>query len=160
MTSHRGLLVPAAIHAVVQRVAADGAIERLPGFELLVDRDFSGCGDVDDAAHVVGVVGGRRFAAGLERGIEECCATVMSALQDEVVDNTGQPWPAIAISGEGTTVRVLDVDIDTSGIAVWRLGDEVVCTIGHLIPSVRARDWTLREHLGTRSPVAGAGKAP
>ncbi|MCX6462282.1 MAG: hypothetical protein NTW05_01625 [Pseudonocardiales bacterium] len=143
MTTAAGWRVPAAIEAVRDRVVADGVVDRLPGFDLVADPTFAGDRGTSEAAHVVGVVGDRRFAAGLDHGLERCCATVMSALQDEVVDRSGRPWPLIGTeSGDGGG-WVLDVDVDRDGIAVWRRGSEVLCPVGLLVPSVRARGWAV-----------------
>lgn len=145
MTTTAEMRVPAAIEAVRDRIVADGVVDHLPGFDLVVDPTFAGTGEAGlaEAAKVVGVVGTRRFAAGLEHGLERCCATVMSALQDEVVDRSGQPWPTLGTGAEPRGSRVLDVDVDRDGIAVWRLGDEVLCPVGLLVPSIRARGWSV-----------------
>lgn len=135
-------VLPLAITALRQRVAADAALGAVPDFDLVVDPGFDGV-HTDGPASVVARVGLRRFSAGLEHGLEIACAKVMSALQDEAVDGTGRPWPEV-VDPHGRSLGVLDVAADPPGIAVWRLRGVDLCAVGLLGPSCAARGWSIR----------------
>lgn len=136
------LVLAAAMEAVTTRVRADLGPDLLPGFGLRLDPAFSGT-TVSGPEVVVGVAGARRFAAGFEHGLEIACATVMSALQDEAIDEIGRPWPELADEC-GRSVGVLDVVVEPPGVASWNIGDEVVSVVGLLAASCRARGWHIR----------------
>jgi hypothetical protein len=111
--------------------------------ELRVDPDFAVPGGVDDrppAGQVVGVIGEHVFAAGFDQGIEAGCATVMSVVQDDVVDARGRPWPEVT-DASGSGLGVLDVSCEPLGIAHWSLRGHPLCAVGHLVETCRALGW-------------------
>jgi hypothetical protein len=151
-SNHKVRDLEAAMRAVVGRVDADlrGAASgsAVSGASLRVDREFAspsggGAGDGPPQQHVVATIAGHRFAAGFEHGLEVACATVMSALQDEMVDSSGEPWPELA-DDSGGVVGVLDVAVEPVGIAHWALRGDPICAVGQLAESCRARGWRFR----------------
>lgn len=97
----------AEMQTIIDRVAADAPPDTPPP-RLMLDPQFAdphrekGRLDLSD---VVAVVGPRRFRVGLENGTEVGCVAVMSALQDDVVDRTGRPWPEI-LGPDGAVIGV------------------------------------------------------
>lgn len=133
----------AVIRAVSDRVLADTP-ENAPSLRLAVDPSFSTPSNHFDGSpgpvHVVGVIGGHKFAAGFQRGLEAGCAMVMSAMQDEIVAMSGRPWPEIGDRSDGR-LGVLDVALGPLGIAHWQLRGEPFCAVGHLRASCQAHGW-------------------
>jgi hypothetical protein len=150
-SNHEVRDLEAAMQAVVGRVDADlrGAASgsAVSGVSLRVDGEFAypggGAGGGPPQQHVVATIAGHRFSARFEHGLEVACATVMSAFQDEMVDSSGKPWPELA-DDDGGVVGVLDVAVESVGIAHWALRGEPICAVGQLTESCRARGWRFR----------------
>jgi hypothetical protein len=91
---------------------------------------------------VIVVCGGHEFTLGLESGVEIACADAADALQDDVIDLLGRPWPELC-TADGTYVGVLS-PTSTGGIAIWRLTNEPFCAVGQLHDAVGASGLTIK----------------
>lgn len=134
----------AAMEAVLARVRAD-ADGVGPDVTLAVDPRFGVLRDDDEpspAHHVVVRIENNITAVGLSAGIEAGCATVMSVVQDAIIDSSGRPWPEVDDAGD--SVGVLDVAQGPAGIAHWALRGEPICPVGQLVATCRALGWHIR----------------
>ena len=120
------------LQEIRRRVDADFAEPSLgyPGLtfisysEWTADSDHHDCDDTP-----VCVAGGHSFPVSLRSGVEEAVVTIVSALQDDVMDQLNRPWPELA----GPAVVVLQPRIDDRGVAVWASNDgSVRCPVGEL----------------------------
>jgi hypothetical protein len=129
--SESGLV--AACATVQRRLRADFNIPDLDSITVDIDPSFSDP-EIDRAGPradaVVIAVGGRRFVAGLARGVEAACAHGADTLADDVMDLLGRPWPELRLRGGGG--GVLRADVDSAGIACWFLGESAACSVGSL----------------------------
>ena len=71
----------------------------------------------------------RRFDVGESTGLGELKAGIADYLQDEVVDQLGEPWPVIDMEGHA---RVLEPRVLRDGTGDWCSGDTAYRPIGEL----------------------------
>ena len=133
------------MRAVLDRVRADvdGAGLKI---QMRVDPSFAQPGSVDERPpvdQVVAMINGHVFSVGFEHGLEAGCATVMSGVQDDLVDASGRPWPDI-VDHDGGGLGVLDVALEPLGIAHWSLRGHPLCAVGQLASTCRALGWRVR----------------
>jgi len=89
-------------------------------------------GDIRDADpdEPVCVAGGRSFPVSLRDGVEAAVVDVASALQDDVMDRLGRPWPFVNLGELGGAV--LEPELDGWGMAVWASKRGIACPVGYL----------------------------
>lgn len=129
---------------IMDRIRADLPGDQTPP-RLLLDPAFSDPErrtSGEDPSDAVVEIGANRKRIGLEHGRETACLSVMSAVQDALIERTGAPWPEV-VDDDGQSVGVLDVDVDQEGHAVWVRADEVVGPIGGLVEACAARGWRI-----------------
>lgn len=63
--------------------------------------------------------------------LEELLVAVAAAVQDDVMDELGRPWPEVTGSG-GAFSGVLTPSMDEAGRAVWSDGKGTVVRVGNL----------------------------
>lgn len=88
-------------------------------------------GEGDD---VVCVTDRSSFPIQAALGVEAACCRIASELQDEVIDDLQQPWPAFHLEGR---LMVPAPELDRWGTACWTSEDRFVCPIGYLRSSLR-----------------------
>jgi hypothetical protein len=116
------------------------------GQEGTTTRD--GSSDVDPK-HVIVVCGGHEFPLGLESGIEVACADATNALQDDVMDLIGRPWPEL-LDADSNYVDVAS-PASAGQVAYWQVKGEPFCAVGQLHEAVRAAGLSIKGH-----PVVGS----
>jgi len=68
-------------------------------------------GDINiDPDEPVCVAGGRSFPVSLRDGVEAAVVDVASALQDDVIDRLGRPWPEVNVGGQAGAVLEPELD--------------------------------------------------
>lgn len=122
MTNSRINVLPWDEHQT--RVASGFVLER--GGELVAGPEGDCCG----ARRPAGV------PLGLESGVEYACQLLAGQVQDDVIAESGRPWPEVRSPGGGY-LGVLVPGL-VGGVAVWRLGDAAFCPVGLLNGAVRA----------------------
>lgn len=85
---------------------------------------------------IAAIMEGHEFPLGLEEGIEHACQVLAGQAQDDVIGESGRPWPELR-SPEGSYLGVLVPGL-AEGVAVWRLGERAFCPVGLLNGAVVA----------------------